>query len=178
MRYYLLLMVLISGTAFTQLQGSEIGIDGYFGASSNGGSFGIGVKYGLKPTENLIVGPCVRYQRTWSNYYSQKFGFNIFGGGFFVHYRIINYFFVGTEVEFLSTPVNYTNVYSTKHLVPTAFVGGGIAYPFESFRLNLGVFYDVIDDPNSPFRPSYVLQKTNGVLVPLIYRIGLFFPLN
>ena len=49
------------------IYGSDIGFDGYVGASNVGGSFGLGVKYGLKTSENLIVGPSVRLQRVWYN---------------------------------------------------------------------------------------------------------------
>jgi hypothetical protein len=39
-------------------------------------------------------------------------------------------------------------------------------------------FYDIINNQNSPFRLSYFMKKANGTLIPVIYRIGFFFPIN
>ncbi|MES2589245.1 MAG: hypothetical protein V4622_09700 [Bacteroidota bacterium] len=159
---------------------TELGLDGFANASSFGGSFGVGAKYGVIKNKNIIFGPSLRLQRSWSNYYGQKYGFTIFGGGAFVHYRLKNSLFVGAELEVLKCPTYYNNVYSIKRWVPTCFVGGGFSHEFVNigFRLNAGVFYDVISNPSSPFFTSYILKKENGTPVPLIYRIGFFFPLN
>ncbi len=157
---------------------TEIGVDGYFGASNFGGSFGIGAKFGYKLNENVILGPSVRVQRSWYNNYGQKFGYTIYGGGAWVHVRFAKYLFAGTELEFLNTPNDFIYVTNQKTWVPTLFAGGGFSREFnQSIRINAGIFYDVIDSPRSPFRFSYVMRKQNGALIPLIYRIGFFFPL-
>lgn len=161
----------------------EIGADGYFGASNLGGSAGIGLKFGYKLNENVIVGPSFRFQRTWSSYYAQTVGYTVYGGGAWIHGRFANTVFVGAEFEYLRTPVDIVLVGGQRTWVPTLFLGGGFSREFNKrVRLNAGIFYDVIDNPRSPFRPGYFMKKTNSngmvvALIPVIYRIGFFFPL-
>lgn len=159
---------------------TELGLDGFVNASNLGGSFGFGAKYGLIKKENLIFGPSFRFQRMWSNYFGQKNGFNIFGGGAFVHYRFNNILFAGLEFEMLKSPINYNFALSPKTWVPTCFVGGGYSRHFKDIgmRLNAAVLYDIIADQQSPFWSSYILRNANNVPIPVIYRIGFFFPLN
>jgi hypothetical protein len=159
---------------------SELGLDGFVNASTLGGSFGFGAKYGIVKDEKIIFGPSFRFQRMWSNNLGQKFGFNIFGGGVFAHYRLNNMLFAGVEFEMLKSPLNYNYVLSPRNWVPTCFIGGGYSRYFEDLgvRLNAGVFYDIIDNKQSPFWSSYLLRNANGVPIPVIYRIGFFFPLN
>lgn len=157
---------------------SEIGFDGYFGASNFGGTFGVGAKYGFKFNENIIFGPSLRVQRSWSNNFGQKFGYTIYGGGIWAHARYGNYLFAGAEFEMLNSPLNYIFVGSQKKWVPSLFVGGGFSREFnQSIRINAGIFYDLIDNVNSPFRFSYFMRKANGALIPVIYRVGFFFPI-
>jgi hypothetical protein len=156
---------------------SEVGVDGYFGASNFGGSGGLGIKYGKIMNNNIIIGPSVRFQRTWSNNLGQKFGYTIFGGGVWAHARFGNYLFAGAEFELLKSPLNYIYITPTRKWVPTLFVGGGFSKEFNhAVRINAGIFYDAINNVNSPFRFSYSMHKSNGVIIPVIYRIGFFFP--
>lgn len=166
----------------TKVDGTELGIDGFFGASSFGGSFGVGVKYGFVFRQNLIVGPSIRYQRYWTNNYntSTKFGYNTYGLGGFFHARFGNALFLGAELEFMKSPFNpYGGISNGSKIAPALFVGGGFSREFnESVRINAGVFYDVIDSPMSPFRQGYFMKRANGSFIPLIYRIAFFFPLS
>lgn len=160
---------------------SEIGIDLNFGVSNLSGSAGLGMKYGINLNENMIVGPSLRYQRFWSNYYGVKSNYNIIGAGIFSHVRLYNYFFIGAELELFKTPFNFNNgtSVSSGKLVPTLFMGGGFSRMFnEKVRINAGIMFDLINDVNSPFRPTYFMKKENGMLIPAIYRIAFFFPLN
>ncbi len=157
----------------------ELGFDGYLGASNFGGSGGIGAKFGYKVNENFIMGPSFRVQRTWSNNIGQKFGYTIYGGGLWAHARFGNYLFAGAEFEMLKSPLNYIFISNQRTWVPTLFFGGGFSREFnKSVRVNAGVFYDIINNQNSPFRLSYFMKKANGTLIPVIYRIGFFFPIN
>lgn len=159
----------------------EIGVDGFANFSNLGGSFGIGLKYGLIHKKNWIYGPSVRFQRMWSNGVSgQKYGFNILGAGGFLHFRFQNILFAGAELEFLRSPSNYNFILSPMRMVATCFVGGGYSREFRNsgVRLNAGAFYDIINSPGSPFWTSYILKNANGKLLPAIYRVGFFFPLN
>ncbi len=182
---FLFLLLFQSIFSFSQesdtLRKSEVGFDGFANFSSLGGSFGVGLKYALVRKENLVFGPSFRIQRMWSNGIGgQKYGFNILGGGGFFHYRFQNILFAGLELEFLRSPINYNYVLSTRKLVPTCFIGGGYSREFKNsgIRLNAGAFYDVIADPASPFWTSYVVKNEQGKLLPIIYRVGFFFPLN
>lgn len=170
------------------IEGTEIGFDGFFSASTQGGALGIGPKFGFLMNENLIIGPSFRFQRTWSNnlYTGVNYSYNNYGGGFFLHGRYKNTLFGGFEFEvmknknvFVDTSAVFTNV------VPTLFVCAGFSREFKGIvRLNVGLYYDVINSKNSPFRKGYILPIKNaqsGAIqgyVPLIYRISFFFPLT
>lgn len=173
---------LLSGTTFgQQIEGTEIGIDGYFGASTNGGSFSIGGKYGLKPNETVIFGPSVRYQRNWSNnaFTGVSGSYNVYGFGAFVHGRFANVLFAGAEFEFMRTPFNNSVIGGGVTWTPSLFLGGGYSQEFnEKFRINAGVMYDVINHINSPFRQGYFMRNSQQKLIPLMYRITFFFRLT
>lgn len=189
-----LLTAVFSGKA-QRFEGTEIGIDGSFSYSSSqikSGTLGLGLKYGFVFNEDFIVGPSVRYQRYWTNntLTGQASGFNIYGGGVFAHYRLIDYLFLGAELEFLRSPFTNFGAASTtsSKWVGTCLVGGGFSHLFnDSWRLNAGIYYDILDvpnpsnpsnnNPNSPLQP-YQLRNANGTVIPILYRIALFFPLN
>lgn len=164
--------------------GSEIGLEIVAGGSNLGGSVGGDLKYAAVLNENFAVGPSFRLQRTWSNNLGQKFGFSVYGAGVFAHYRLKNVVFGGVEFEVLHCPVNYVNVNSSKSWLSTLFIGGGFSRDFNhKIRINAGVFYDVINAANSPFRSSYNfnIKDVNGQIVkilPMIYRISFFFPIG
>jgi hypothetical protein len=112
-------------------------------------------------------------------------GFSIYGGGVYAHYRIKNTLFVGGEYELLKSPYNFIFFnYSSKQWASTLFLGGGFSRDFNhKIRVNGGIFYDIINAENSPFRSSYSVRIKNemGVIVrtlPIIYRITFFFPLG
>ena len=165
-----------------EIEGTEIGFDGYFGASTNGGSFTLGAKYGFKLKEYFLVGPSVRYQRTWTKNVTtgSQGAYNVFGGGVFGHARFFNALFVGAEFEMMRTPfVIQTTSGQTKNWIPTLFVGGGYAQEFNGkFRINAGIMYDVINNLGSPFRNSYFLRNSQNKLLPVIYRIAFFIPIS
>ncbi len=157
----------------------EIGIDAAFSASTFSGMFGVGLKYGFEIKKNLVVGPSVRFQRTWSKpvYTGSAYAFNVYGGGGFLHYRMLNYFFIGTEIELLSSPFNVVVPSQSRTWVVTALTGGGFSHEFENFRLNAGVYYDIANSPNSPFRYGYFIKNDAGVIQPIMYRLAVFLPI-
>ncbi|MBP6091472.1 MAG: hypothetical protein KA521_09470 [Crocinitomicaceae bacterium] len=161
----------------------ELGADGYFGASSLGGSYGFGPKLGFQLDENWVVGPTFRYQRSWSSLAGQTFGRTTWGGGAFIHARFKNVVYLGAEFEYLKSPTNYVDPIATDTWVPTLFVGGGFSKEYnQRIRLNVGVYYDLIDNLNSPFRTSYMMTIKNEVgqvvkFIPVIYRISFVFPI-
>lgn len=159
----------------------ELGVDGYFSASNFGGTFTLGLKYGFKFGEDnkLIAGPSFRIQRSWSSNAGTTFSYNILGLGGFFHARFYNVLFLGGELEMMNAPLVYNLNNPSKKLVPTCFLGGGYSQQYDSgIRFNLGIFYDVINSLYSPFRPYYIARMENGVLIPLMYRMALFFPIG
>lgn len=171
-------------------QGSELGVDVAFSASTNGGNVGLGLKYGAKLGEYVILGPSVRYDLTWiKNQIGTANGLNgnysVYGGGAFIHGRFFNALFIGAEFEYLRSPYEKNGFLTAlPSWAPTLFLGGGFSMEFQKkIRLNAGIMYDVINAKNSPFRNSYsITQKdSNGQIVrilPIIYRIAFFIPLG
>lgn len=188
MRFILFLCItsFFSLSYYSQLtfDGSEIGLEIVAGGSNLGGSVGGDLKYTVVLNENFAVGPSFRLQRTWANNLGQKFGFSVYGGGVFAHYRLKNVVFGGLEFEMLHCPVNYVIANPSSAWLATLFLGGGFSRDFNhKIRVNAGVFYDVINAKNSPFRSSYNfnIKDVNGQIVkilPMIYRISFFFPIG
>lgn len=188
MKYIFIVFVALHFACSTSAQvvfdGSEFGVELVAGGSSLGGSVGGDLKYAAILNENFAVGPSFRLQRTWANNLGQKFGFSIYGGGVFAHYRFKNVVFGGLEYQLLHCPVNYVNVNSPTSWLSTLFLGGGFSRDFNhKIRINAGVFYDVINAANSPFRSSYNfnIKNESGQIVrilPIIYRIAFFFPIG
>jgi hypothetical protein len=187
MKRFLLLLLSLPLLSYSQVafNGSELGVELYAGASNLGGSVGGDLKYAAILNENWAVGPSFRLQRTWSNNLGQKMGFSIYGGGVYAHYRIKNTLFVGGEYELLRSPFNFIFFnYSSKQWASTLFLGGGFSRDFNhKIRVNGGIFYDVINAENSPFRSSYSVRIKNEMgqvvrILPMIYRITFFFPLG
>ena len=177
----LLSMFVLNASFAQEIEGMEVGVDGYFGASTNGGNFSLGGKYGLRFNENFIAGPSVRWQRNWNNnaFTGIESSFNLFGFGAFAHGRFGNVLFAGAEFELMRSPFSLSTVGGGPTWSPALFIGGGYSQEFnESFRINAGIMYDVIDHVNSPFRQGYFMRNSQQVLIPLIYRIAFFFRLN
>jgi hypothetical protein len=188
-RFTLIIAIGFSGLVYSQkIEGMELGLDGFFGASTMGGSFGFGPKLGFRMNENLILGPSFRFQRTWSknNFTGQEFSFNNYGGGIFIHGRYKNTVYGGIEAEVMRTANLFIDTSAVfKRVVPTVFLCAGFSKEFnEKIRLNVGLYYDIINSLNSPFRTSYVMTIKNpetGQIVryiPMIYRISIFIPLG
>ena len=177
-------------TAQIDVTSQELGIEGYFGASNQGGSFGIGPKFGFILNENIAIGPSFRIQRNWSNLLGNSFSQTVYGGGAFAHIRYKSKgkstVFGAVEFEYLRSPfadINFQNE-TAKKWAPTLFLGGGFLVRVNKVvGINAGILYDVINADNSPFRSSYFLKQKNqaGVVTkiyPLIYRLTFLFKLK
>jgi hypothetical protein len=109
---------------------------------------------------------------------------SIYVCGFFAHARYKDALFGGVEFELLKTPFNFSQTGGEfKPWIATLFIGGGFSKLYNKVRINLGVFYDVIDADNSPFRPNYSIRIKNSEgqtqrILPVIYRINFFFPIG
>ena len=180
---------LFSAHAQTKFDGSEIGIEIFAArAGTNGGTVGGGLKYAAILNENFVVGPSFRFNRTWNfsnqNYSGNVSSGNLYGAGFFAHTRYKDALFGGVEFELIKTPFIFSQTQGEfKSWIATLFIGGGFSKLYNKVRINLGVFYDIINAENSPFRPNYIIQikAQNGNparRLPIIYRINFFFPIG
>ncbi len=187
------LFLITSSTLFSQKE-YEIGVEITAASASNlGGSVGGSLKFAIVEDEALAYGPSIRYQYLWSNNTLTGLNANasLFGGGGFLHYRFMEWFFVGSEIEVLKNP--FPVIDPDKKWSLTAFFGGGLHRDFDWVKLNVGLLFDAADairDPltsnPSPLRTSYFIQRKNpnpgsgpnGAYLPIIYRIAFFFPIG
>lgn len=190
---FFILLFVASNTLFSQ-KDYEIGLEITAASGSNlGGSVGGSLKFAIVEDEALAYGPSIRYQYLWSNntFTGLNANASLFGGGGFLHYRFMEWFFVGSEIEVLSNPFPVIN--PEKKWSLTAFFGGGVHKDFDWVKLNVGLLFDAADairDPltsnPSPLRTSYFIQRRNpnpgsgpnGAYLPIIYRIAFFFPIG
>lgn len=171
---------------------SEIGIEIQAASiSTRGGTVGGALKYAYVMSDQIVVGPIFRMQYNWSKdlYYGDKDKLFTFGFGGFFHVRFLEWFYVGTDIEYLKNPFN--NTVPSKKWSFVGLIGGGIAKDFGPVVLSAGLMYDLIDGLNNPYTTNssplsrgYFLKVTNpkkpnyGRYIPLLYRITLFIPLG
>ena len=188
--YVFFIFIVYDISSQTVITSQELGVEGYFGASNQSGSFGIGPKFGIVLNENIAIGPSFRIQRNWSNLLGNSFSQTVYGGGAFAHIRYKSKgkstVFGAVEFEYLRSPfvdINFQNV-TAKKWAPTLFIGGGFLVRVNKVvGINAGILYDVINADNSPFRSSYFFKQKNqaGVITkiyPLIYRLTFLFKLK
>ena len=183
----LLFAFIIASHANAQLSymGSELGLEPYIGFSNLGGAVGGELKFAARLSDNLLVGPSFRVQRTWSNNLGVQSHMTTWGGGVFAHYRYQELVFGGIEFQYLKSPYSFVNPNTlVRPWSPTLMVGGGFYLKLtDKLRLNAALFYDVINAQNSPFRSSYSFKIKNEFgqvvrILPIIYRITFFIPLD
>ena len=188
MRYFFqLIFVLCTFTyvAQTEYDGSEIGVELHGGASNQGGTISAGLKYAVILNNNFAVGPSFRLQRTWINNNGISASANIWGGGIWAHVRYKNALFGGLEFEVIKNPFGPNFQSAENKWLSTLFLGGGFSKEYNGkIRINLGIFYDIINADNSPFQNSYIIRikdsQTGSTqrILPVIYRINFFFPIG
>ncbi len=170
------------------IEGTELGVDGFLSGSTLGGAFGMGTKFGFKTSENFIFGPSIRFNRGWASTTFNTIGYNFtnWGAGLFAHGRYGNVLFGGVEAEVMQNKNIFVNPDAVfKKYVPTVFICGGFSKEFNQLvRVNVGLYYDLINSLNSPYRNAYIISikdPNTGAIVrrlPMIYRISFFFPLT
>jgi len=183
--------VLLSSLSYGQnITGTELGFDGFFGASNLGSSFGVGPKFGMLFGENLVVGPSFRLQQTNTNFLGVNTTLRIYGGGIFAHGRFVStgktHLYGGAEFEMLRSPFNFITFQelTTNRWAPTLFVTAGAKIDIaKSVALTAGIYYDVINANNSPFRSAYAIKIKNEQgqvvqILPIIYRLSIIFTLS
>jgi hypothetical protein len=178
-------LFLTNAYAQIQYRGSELGLEPYVGFSNLGGAVGGELKYAVRLSDNLLVGPSLRVQRTWANNLGIQSNMTTWGGGVFAHYRFQEVIFGGVEFQYLKSPFSFVNPLEVvRPWSPTLMLGGGFYLKLsDRVRLNAALFYDVINAPNSPFRSSYTFKIKDEFgqvvrILPIIYRLTFFIPLG
>ena len=155
--------------------------------------FGMGENYG-EHNEGTAYGVMFRYQHIWNQNNFTGIGASsaLYGAGAYWHYRFMEWFFIGAEMEYIRNPfiINQGQNTTNRRWTLAAFVGGGASKDFDWVRLNIGVQYDIADAIRddlrpSPFRNQYFLKLRNSAqpnagarYLPVIYRLTFFFPLG
>jgi hypothetical protein len=186
--------IFMTSIVLSQRNDYEIGLEITAANGSNlGGTIGGSLKFAIVQDDALAFGPSIRYQYMWSNntFTGLNQNASLYGGGGFLHYRLLEWFYVGTEIELLRNP--FPVIDSEKEWSLTAFFGGGVHRDFDWVKLNLGLLYDAADairDPltnnPSPLRNNYFLRRENpnpgsgpnSAYLPIIYRLTFFFPIG
>jgi hypothetical protein len=183
--------------SYGQMYDKEIGVEITGASGSNlGGLVGGVLKFSfiseMAENNSLAFGPSVRYQYFWSNnsYTGNQANGSMLGFGGYFQFRFFDWFYVGTEAEYIQNPFKLTA--DAPDWTPVWFLGGGIHKDFDFVQLNAGLMYDVLDalrppnsDISSPLANNYFMRKQNptnpeeaGGYIPVIARITFFFPLG
>lgn len=160
------------------LKNISIGGDFGFWLYSGGGSLYLGPRIGYKVTEWFRPGVSINYQYRWANYGSTKWSDNVIGGGLFAHFILFKRILLGAEWEILNTtayPGGLAEPFRTN--VNMLFVGAGYNQPIgRAGYFMVGLMYDLLNHPYSPYRSQYIL-RTGGTYLPIILRMGVGFGL-
>ena len=193
----LLFIILFGSTAlFAQRKHYEAGLEiGNINFSNFGGSVHFALKAAIVEDDEFAYGPIarLRYFRVL-NLETQMGGEgSYFGFGGFFHYRFMDWFYLGTEIELNQNPFRQIQPDKRWHLA--GFVGGGIQKDLidDGLNLNFGVMFDLFDairiqtpadqaskNPSN-FHQFYFRQNApggGGIARPIIYRITFFLPIN
>lgn len=172
-----LICITFASLSFTQQGSKEIGVDLNFWSGTNGGSVNVAPRFGYEVIDNLVVGPSIRLISHWSSLYGVKYSTTTFGFGGYAHYRFLDWFYAGADVELYFPNYNYKiGATKMKSVAPAMILNAGLSRKIgDSFRINAGINYDVINDVNSPLRPSYIAKTNKGVRIPLFYRVAFIF---
>ncbi len=106
---------------------------------------------GYKVTPNFHVGSRITYIfQSYKDYYTgQRINLHIYGGSLLARYGLFKFLFVQSEYEILSVPVYPYE--GTRTAVNSLFVGGGLMQSSGNGFATVGIFYNVLDNPNSPY---------------------------
>lgn len=156
----------------------NITVGGDFGLFFRGtsGYFGIGPKVGYQVTNWFNPGISFRYSYAYALLTNgQVFQNHTYGTGAFLHFRFFDKLFAGIEYEILN--VLKWDSFSERTWANVLFLGAGYSQRLGGVGfMNVMLQYDVINDPNSPFRTSYIIgNPVTGQLIPLRFQVGFTF---
>lgn len=174
----------------------EVGLEiGNFSFSTITSSVDMALKFAIVDDEELAYGPILRTKFWRSNNIETGFvgSQSFFGFGGFLHYRTMEWFYLGAEIEYNQNSFANMNQLDNSQWNLAAFIGGGIHRKLgeSNFHLNAGMMFDLVDALRDPlttnpsnFSPYYFLRRSNpqnpgagGQFVPLIYRITFLYRL-
>lgn len=197
MRFFIFLLLAfpIYSNAQTD-RGYEVGLEiGNFSFSNITSTVDMALKFAIVDEEELAYGPIIRSKFWRSNNIQTGFvgSQSFFGFGGFLHYRTLEWFYLGTEIEYNKNPFANLNQLDKRQWNLAAFIGGGIHRKLgeSNFHLNAGMMFDVVDALRDPlttnpsnFSQYYFLRRSNpqnpsagGQYIPLIYRITFLYRL-
>lgn len=172
----------------------EVGLEiGNFSLSTQFSMVDMAVKFAIVEDDELAYGPIVRTKFFKSNdvFTGVQGSGSFIGFGAFLHYRLMEWFYLGTEIEYNQNHRPIIDPQKRWNLA--GFVGGGIHRKLgeSNFHLNAGIMFDVIDAIRDPlttnpsnFSDYYFLRRSNpqnpqagGQYVPMIYRITFLYRL-
>ncbi|MEZ4938302.1 MAG: hypothetical protein R2799_12005 [Crocinitomicaceae bacterium] len=157
----------------------NISIGGNFGfwMSAYGGSLYLGPRVGYKVTEWFRPGISMNYQYRWYKYGGVNWSDNIIGGGVFTHFILMRRILLAAEWEILNaTAIPDRPATPFRTTINTLFIGAGYNQPVgNAGYFTIGVMFDVINHPYSPYRSQYLIRSSNGSGIPVILRIGFGF---
>jgi len=123
-------------------------IGGGFG--SYGGYFEISPIVGYKVTPNFHVGTRLTY--IYSSYKDVTglltYQSHTYGGSLFGRYTFLKFLYAQAEFEMLSFKHFYYSPEGDRYLLNSLYLGGGLYQSFGNGFATLGIFYNVLEDPN------------------------------
>lgn len=149
-----------------------------------GGNFGFNISNGLmylelapilgyKVNDNFSTGVSGKYLYWGPASKNSPFSsFKYYGGGLFGRYRVSESILATAEYELLNVQDLNPNSgsFGERTFSNVFLLGAGYTNEIaNNLNVQLFLLYDVIDDPNSPYRYNYIFGP-NGI--PVIYRIG------
>lgn len=149
-----------------------------------GGNFGFNISNGLlyievspllgyKINDKFSAGVLGKYVYLGPTNSNSPFrSFKYYGGGVFSRYKITPSIIATAEYELLNVENLNPNSgsFGERTLSNVLLLGAGYNNSISNnINLQIYLLYDVIDDPNSPYRFNYLFGP-NGI--PIVYRIG------
>ncbi len=105
---------------------------------------------GYKVTPKFHVGTRLTYiYQSFKDYSGRRVNLHIYGGSLLGRYRLFDFLFVQSEYEILSVPVYPYE--GSRTAVNSLFVGGGLMQSAGNGFATIGIYYNLLDSPNSPY---------------------------
>jgi hypothetical protein len=119
------------------------------GFGSYGGYFELSPLVGYKVTPHFHVGSRLTYiYSSYKDYYGHRQQSHTYGGSLFGRYTFLKLLYAQAEFELLSFKHFYNLPQGERYLLTNLYLGGGFYQSFGNGFATLGIFYNVLEDPN------------------------------